>query len=126
MHWDKIFNRHECSSLTAFIFGSYLRSSRSVYGPVRSLITLSLLTMNQNICFVLVAGTRYDCGVDVDCVELDLIFTPVDKSAVCECLNTRFAPVSVQCWWGCQSGMWDVTDRHDGVNTEHMHWRLCE
>ena len=57
----------------------------------RSLITLSLLTMNQNICFVLVAGNMTGCCS----VELDLIFTPVDKSALCQCLNTRFAPVSV-------------------------------
>ena len=60
----------------------------------RSLITLSLLTMNQNICFVLVAGTRYDCGVDVDCVELDLIFTPVDKSVVCPHLSPGVSLIS--------------------------------
>ena len=57
MHWDKIFNRHECSSLTAFIFGSYLRSSRSVYGPV----THNSLTFDHEPEYLLCVGCRnYD------------------------------------------------------------------
>ena len=57
MHWDKIFNRHECSSLTAFIFGSYLRSSQSVYGPV----THNSLTFDHEPEYLLCVGCmNYD------------------------------------------------------------------
>ena len=114
------FTSHERSALMAFIFGSYLRSSRSVYGSV----THNSLTFDHEPEYLLCVG----CGNYDGCcsVELDLIFTPVDKSVLCQCLNTRFAP-QCQCsagWW-CQSGMWDVTDLHDGVNTEHIHRQLC-
>ena len=81
MHWDKIFNRLYIAgtfrfNLMAFIFGSYLRSSRSVYGSV----THNSLTFDHEPEYLLCVG----CGKYDGCcsVELDLIFTPVDKSVL--------------------------------------------
>ena len=59
MHWDKIFNRLYIAgtfrfNLMAFIFGSYLRSSRSVYGSV----THNSLTFDHEPEYLLCAG----CG----------------------------------------------------------------